>query len=250
MVVPAGTDWEWATRTGGTLSGEQRRKLTLALAREIPGLVATRIRRAAGRGPRGRLEFEGLRLPDSALARSAEEHARESLSVHLLEHSYRTYYFGRVLAELDRARYDDELVYVACLLHDLALEHPTPGRCFAVVGAERAVAFALADGAAAERADAVGAAIAAHITPGVAADLNDPGGFVSAGASVDVLGARIGDIDPTWLADLLVRHPRHGLGRHLRTAFGEEAKAVPRGRMALLLRAGFDQAVRLAPFSE
>lgn len=41
---------------------------------------------------------------------------------------------------------DEELAYVSSLLHDLQLEHPTSGRCFAVLGGERAERFALARG--------------------------------------------------------------------------------------------------------
>ncbi|MET7771351.1 HD domain-containing protein [Nocardia sp. NPDC005366] len=250
MDAPAGTDWEWATRTGGALSGAQRRHLAAALARAVPGLLAARATRAIGRTGAGRLEFEGLRIPDSALARAAELQARESLSIHVLEHSYRTYFFGRVLADLDGARVDDELVYVACLLHDLCLEQPTPGRCFAVSGGVAAVEFALREGVEPDRAATIGAAIAAHITPGVAADLNDPGGFVSAGASVDVIGSRIGELDRDWVDELLTRHPRHELKRHLIAAFDAEAKAVPHGRSKLLVTAGFNQMIRFAPFTE
>ncbi|WP_232839469.1 MULTISPECIES: HD domain-containing protein [Nocardia] len=250
MGAPADLDWEWATRTGGALSGAQRRRLAAALARAVPGLLAAKAASALGGRGKGRLEFEGLRVPDSGLAVAAERRARESLSTHMLEHSYRTYFFGRVLADLDGARFDDELVYVACLLHDLRLEQPTPGRCFAVTGAEAAVEFALREGTAPDRAEAIGAAIASHITPGVAADLGDPGGFVSAGASVDVIGARVGEFDREWIADLLTRHPRRELKRHLVAAFDAEAKAVPQGRTKLLVTAGFNQMVRVAPFGE
>lgn len=250
MAEVTGMDWEWAVRTGGALSGAQRRALRLALVREVPKLMADRARWAAGRGGRGRFDFAGFRAPDSELARAAEEFAREELSVALLEHSYRTYFFGRVLAEIDGARVDDELVYIACLLHDLTLERPTPGRCFAVTGGEGAAAFAVRSGAEPERARAIGAAIAAHVTPGVAADLGDAGGFVSAGASLDVIGSRVDEIDREWLADLLRRHPRHQLKKRLATAFREEATAMPKGRTALLLQAGFTTTVRLAPFTE
>ncbi|MEV0294481.1 HD domain-containing protein [Nocardia sp. NPDC050710] len=250
MGAPAGIDWEWATRTGGALTGHQRRQLAAELARAVPALLAGQAKRAIGRRGSGRLEFAGLRIPDSALARAAELEARESLSIHMLEHSYRTYFFGRVLADIDNARYDDELVYVACLLHDLQLEHPTPGRCFAVAGGERAAEFAVRVGAAPERAEAIGAAIAAHITPGVAEDLSDPGGFVSAGASVDVIGARIGELDAAWVDELLARHPRHDAKRHLIAAFRAEAAAVPQGRSKLLVSAGFNQMIRFAPFAE
>ncbi|WP_406239048.1 HD domain-containing protein [Nocardia sp. NBC_01009] len=248
--APAGIDWEWATRTGGTLSGAQHRQLAVELARTLPKLGGAQLKRVLGRHGTGRLEFAGLRVPDSKLAKAAETEARESLSIHLLEHSYRTYFFGRVLAELDSVRYDDELVYVACLLHDLQLESPTPGRCFAVAGGERAAAFAAREGADPERAQEIGAAIAAHITPGVANDLSDPGGFVSAGASVDVIGARFPELDPDWVAQLLQRHPRHDAKRHLIAAFKAEAEAVPKGRTALLNSVGFLQLVRMAPYSE
>ncbi|WP_028478370.1 HD domain-containing protein [Nocardia sp. CNY236] len=250
MAAPTGIDWEWATRTGGSLSKEQRRKLGLTIARTLPGDALNRARLALGRRGRGTLEFTGLRLPDSKLAVAAETEARETLTPHMLEHSFRTYYFGRVLADLDGATYDDELVYVSCLLHDLQLEHPTPGRCFAVTGAERAVAFALDAGADPARADAIGAAIAAHITPGVADDLTDPGGFVSAGARTDVIGARLSEFDRDWVAELLRRHPRHDFKRHALAAMENEAKAVPEGRIHFLVGAGFLTMIRRAQFAE
>lgn len=234
----------------GALTAAQRRRLLGAIAREVPRLLATRLAWAAGRSGPGRVEFAGLRVPDSRAAREAEELARAELSPPVLEHSFRTYLFGRALAGVDGVQPDDEIVYIACLLHDLTLEHPAPGRCFAVTGGERAREFALGAGLAPDRAEAVGAAVAAHITPGVAADLADPGGYVSAGAAVDALGARITDLDRAWVAELLRRHPRLAWKETAVAAFRAEAAAVPRGRTALLLRTGFTPTVRLAPFSE
>ncbi len=130
------------------------------------------------------------------------------LSPHTLEHSYRTYLFGLALATLDNVPVDHELVYVTSMLHDLNVEHPTPGRCFAVVGAERAEQFVLEHGAASERAAAIGSSIAGYMAVGAASNLGDPGGFVSAGALVDVAGIRMHELHPEWLDDVLRRHPR------------------------------------------
>ena len=66
------------------------------------------------------------------MARRAEEFVQQELSAHVLDHSYRAYCFGKVLAASNRAAVDGEVVYRAALLHDLHLEHPTPGGCFAV----------------------------------------------------------------------------------------------------------------------
>ncbi|WP_345499794.1 HD domain-containing protein [Nocardia callitridis] len=243
-------DWDWAIETGGALTSSQRRSLTLELVSAVPRLVAGRVRVALGRRGDGRVDFTDLRLPDSALAKAAEAEARECLTPHVLAHSYRTYFFGRALSELHDVPYDDELMYVASLLHDLKLEHPTPGRCFAVTGAERAVDLAAANGATPEQTRIVGAAIAAHLTLGVSDDLGDLG-FVSAGAGVDVFGAELADLDPAWVTDLLARHPRHHFKRHMIAAITQEAGAVAHGRTRWLITVGgFRQLVRFAPFAE
>ncbi|MGS2807435.1 phosphohydrolase [Nocardia sp. MW-W600-9] len=250
LTVTPALDWDWATHTGGNLTAAQRRALTAGLLRTAPALVPGRIRQALGRRGSGRLALAELRLPDTALARAAEAEARDQLSDTMLAHSYRTYFFARALAELDGVGYDDEIGYVASLLHDLKLETPTPGRCFAVVGGETANAFAVRHGAPAERAEAIGAAIAAHLNPDAAGNLGDPGGFVSAGASVDVLGRRLSDLDAGFVDDLLVRHPRQDFKRHLIACFTAEAAAVPDGRIHWLNGTGFLQLIKLAPFAE
>jgi hypothetical protein len=131
MSAPAGIDWDWATRTGGALSARQRRQLLTPLLRTVVRYPSARWRIALGRRGSGRLDLDALRWPDSQLARDAEAEAREALSPHVLEHSYRTYLFGLVLASIDTIRVDEELAYVSSLLHDLQLEHPTSGRCLA-----------------------------------------------------------------------------------------------------------------------
>ncbi|WP_026909734.1 phosphohydrolase [Patulibacter minatonensis] len=250
MGRPASMDWEWATRTGGTLSPRQRRQLLGPLLRLSASHTAGRLRVALGLRGSGGIDLEALRWPDSQLAKDAEAEAREVLSPHVLQHSCRTYVFGLVLAHLDGAAVDEELGFVSSILHDLHLEHPTPGRCFAVVGGERAERFAAEHGAAPERAALVGAAIAGHITAGANEDLADPAGFVSAGALMDVVGARVHQTDPAFMAEVLRRHPRLGFKRALGTCWPAEAAAVPGGRAAWLHRRGFGPLVRIAPFDE
>lgn len=251
MGAPEGIDWSWAVATGGALTRRQRRQLLTPLLRTVVGYSASRARLALGRRGAGGIDIDGMRWPDSKLARAAEEEARDTLSPDLLAHSYRTYLFALSLAAIEAVDVDEELCYTACLLHDLHLGHPTPGRCFAVVGGERAEGFALDHGEPPERAAAIGAAVAAHITVGAAEDLSDPGGFVSAGAFVDVSGSRIDELDSGWVDGLLTRYPRHEFKRHLRTYWADEAAAVPAGRARWLNRAAaFPLLIRLAPFPE
>lgn len=250
MGRPASMDWEWATRTGGAVSARQRRQMLAPLLRTTVRHTAGRLRMAAGRRGPGRLDLDALRWPDSQLARDAEAEASEVLTPHVLQHSYRTYLFALVLADLDGAPVDEELGFVSCLLHDLHLEHPTPGRCFAVVGGVRAERFAIDHGAAPDRAATIGAAVGGHITCGANEDLADPAGFVSAGALLDVAGVRFEQTDRAWMDDVLRRHPRLGFKRHLGACWAAESAAVPDGRAAWFARRGFGPLVRTAPFAE
>ncbi|WP_433677996.1 phosphohydrolase [Nocardia sp. CA-119907] len=250
MAAPAGLDWAWAQNTGGNLTSAQRRQLTGVMLAMLPGLVIDALRARTGYHGTAQFELADARLPDTELVREAEREARAVLSPTLLEHSYRTYWFARVLAAVDGADYDDELAYVSCLLHDLALEHPTPGCCFAVVGARRAIAIALAAGETPERAQDLGAAVAGHMTLGVSSDLSDPAGFVAAGTSLDLFGARLSELDPTWVRELLSLHPRLGFKHAAVQAIQAEKAAVPGGRTAWLASWGFELLITAAAFPE
>jgi hypothetical protein len=117
-------DWDWATRTGGNLSRREYRHLVGVIIRDLPTALAALVRYRMGKRGTGRTE---LVAPDSDLARRVEAFVGEALSPHVLAHSYRTYFLGKVLADRDGAVIDDELAYLTALLHDLHLEHPTPG---------------------------------------------------------------------------------------------------------------------------
>jgi HD superfamily phosphodiesterase len=64
------------------------------------------------------LDLDELKIPDSRLAKDATVEARDVLSPHVLRHSHRTYLFGLALAKAGRVTIDEELCYVAAMLHD------------------------------------------------------------------------------------------------------------------------------------
>lgn len=244
-------DWEWAKRTGGNLSPREYRYLVGVILRDLPTAFAALARYRLGKRGAGRTDLEQLPAPESTLARKVEAFVGEALSPHVLAHSYRTYFLGKVLAERDGVVVDDELAYVTALLHDLHLEHPTGGRCFAVTGGERSEKLLLEWGADATTAEKVAGAACGHATPGLDHDLGDPAGYVLAGSLADIAGRRLDEIDPAWLADLQRHYPRSGLKQHLVRTLRREAKAVPRGRIHLANRwANLPLLVRMAPYPE
>ena len=244
-------DWEWATRTGGNLSRQEHRYLVGVILRELPTALAALLRYRLGKRGTGRIELGDVAVPTSTLARRAEEFVQQELSPYVLEHSYRTYYLGRVLAASDGAEVDAEAVYLASLLHDLHLDHPTPGRCFAVTGAERTLSLLVEWGADQRTATTVAMAVCGHVTPGADHNLCDPAGFVLAGSLADIIGRRLDETDPAWLAELHQRYPRDGLKGLMAAALRGQGKAVPHGRIQLANRwAGLPLLVQTAPYRQ
>jgi hypothetical protein len=249
MRAPAGIDYEWAISTGGVLSSGQKRAMFAPLLRTVLRYPGLRTRLALGRRGTGGFDLDEVRLPDTQLAREAQELARENLKPFLLNHSYRVYLFGSALARLDGVEVDDEAVFVASMLHDLYLGNPAPGgECFAMFGAQHAEKFALDRNVAPERARRIGAEINGHLTVGGYENLADEGGFVGAGAVCDLLGLRLDELDAQWVSQVLERRPRLDFKRDLCEAWREECRSVPDGRAQWLARyAMVLTLVRIAP---
>lgn len=244
---------EWAHATSGNLRGADRLRFLAPILRTTATYTAERLRMRLGLRPAraGSLDLDRLVLPDTKLVADALHACRETLSPSMQNHSLRTFAFGLALANLDGVALDLESFYVASLLHDIALESPTPGRCFAVIGAERALAIAQRAGADDSKARAIAEGICMHITPGVGFERGPIGPMLSAGALVDLAGVRLWDLDPAFARAAEARHPRLAMKRHLVACWNAEARAVPDGRAAFIARwAAFGLFVKLAPYRE
>lgn len=241
---------QWARRTGGRLTSRERRRLFAAIALGQWENLAGRARLALGRLPAGaaNVDLETFTVPDSQFARDAEEACAEQ-PAELVNHSYRTWLFGRALAAVDGASPDVELFYGASLLHDYGLAEPTPGRDFTLAGAERALACAGTAGLDDSRAQEVADAICVHATPGVSPDRDGQVGcYLQWGAMVDVAGLRLCDVAPHNVAEITSRYPRADFKRQIVAMMRAEAAALPQGRFSLLVRCGVPLAVRMARF--
>ncbi len=243
----------WTRRSGGRLTGGERRRLLAAIAKGQAENLIGRAKLALGRLPAGArdVDVRSFEPPDSRLARDAEEACAEQPDS-IAEHSYRTWMFGLALAAVDHVELDRELFYCAALLHDYGIAEPVPGRDFTSGGAERAIACAAGAEVARERGETMADAICVHTTPGIRVDHDGPlGCYIQWGAMVDGAGLRIWDIAPANVQEVVRRHPRgRGFKRELASMMRAEAAAVPGGRFSLLVRCGVPLAVRLAPFDD
>jgi hypothetical protein len=151
------------------------------------------------------VDYDCLPFPRTDLALSAMRHARDIEPPAIFNHSMRSYLYGRFLGEEQGRRpdvdYDDELLFLGCVLHDAGLsdqgdsEHP-----FDIDGADHAARFLTDQGMADERVEIVWDAIALHLHPDIALRKRPEIALVSAGSGFD-LGPHGGHTLPTGYAD-------------------------------------------------
>ncbi len=63
----------------------------------------------------------GIPLADSAMCRRTTELAQECYEPYLFNHAMRTYLFGALVGRSQKMDFDMELLYLACILHDIGL---------------------------------------------------------------------------------------------------------------------------------
>jgi hypothetical protein len=127
-------------------------------------------------------------------------------------HCHRTYVWATLLAWCDNLRADPELLYVASMLHDLALtdQHrdANPMICFGARAGVLASEWTRERGWPEHRCATIGDAISLHLNSRVDAAHGPEARALQAGAALDVLGLRMWELDGTTLDAVHARYPR------------------------------------------
>jgi len=185
-----------------------------------------------------------LGLPQTPLAREVVELVTRTETPSIANHSIRTYLYARpvaahrgLVAERD---YDPELLFFACVLHDIGLtEDANKAQRFEVDGADFAAEFLARRGVGAAQVDTVWQAIALNTSLGIAERRGAVCALTLAGVSVD-FGVDAAFIPDATAAAIQSAYPRISIGRALADAVvaqarGNPAKAPPFSMPAQLL---------------
>jgi len=150
----------------------------------------------------------GIALVDSRMARLATELARDTSPEYLFNHAARTFLFGALIGNASNLKFDSEILYLACILHDLGLTERFAGPLsFEIQGAQAARAFLTDNGLSNDQANTVWDGIAMH--PFAMASFKQPEiALVSAGAGADVVGSDLEKIPESAKTAVLNAFPR------------------------------------------
>ena len=178
--------------------------------------------------------------PPTATAGLALEVARRWCSPALVNHCLRSWVWAKTLGESLGLTLDDELLYVAAMLHDLGVSEPFDAHRlpFESSGGAAAWTFAAGAGWAASRRDRVMEVIERHMWVSVD-PAEDPEGFLlETATSLDVAHANPEQWDASLRRDVTARLPRLGFGGEFDAAIGAQASRKPASTAARLHASG------------
>jgi HD superfamily phosphodiesterase len=103
----------------------------------------------------------GVSVPDTPLVGQALDYARRECEPYLLNHVVRSWLFAARIGQIQEIDYDEEVVAVGALLHDITLNDRFNGpRRFEVEGADLARAFSRQGGVDERRAQLIWVCVA------------------------------------------------------------------------------------------
>lgn len=171
-------------------------------------------------------------LPDSGTCTAALQLLFDVSPTFLANHCVRSYLFAREIAAAKGLRsdvdYDDEVVFLACILHDLGLTDYGDGdQRFEVEGADAAVRFLHTQGVADDRARTVWQSIALHTSLGLADRFGPEQAVSFLGISLDISGAERDSLSPGFADRVISAWPRHDLDYAIADAIARGVDANP-----------------------
>lgn len=247
----------WTRQTGGRISFRDRVALAGigagSLLASLPDLLAWRLG-LKRRFPAAQ-DLDALKVPDTAAARAAETLLAELTPPYMVNHSLRTYWFSRLIGHAAGHRFDDEILYIASLMHDLgfygryAVSTPQ-SECFTIRSAQAALdctAQAHWDPA---RRDRVAEAVTLNLNGHVPVERGMEAHLMMRGVLVDATGMHAWRIHPDNIDGVFRQLPMLDQKQQLWPAFCDEAAKHPccRGYFAAHYLQ-FGLMVRLSPWT-
>lgn len=187
--------------------------------------------------------------PDSKAAAAALEVCHQYTEPWLLNHSLRAYAWAAAYAADVDIAHDGELLYVAALLHDLALTPPFDSHTLPFEEASAHVAWVFAAGAGwgRVRRDRLAQVIVRHLGEDVPADEDPESHLLQVAVAADVSGRELDRFPERVRDDVVTRYPRLGFADAFLLRVEDQADRKPRCPAAELVRDGWSQRITANP---
>lgn len=170
----------------------------------------------------------GIQVPATPVVDRAMEYARQKCEPYLFNHVVRSWLFAARIGQLRNVEYDEEVVAVGTLLHDITLNTSFSGpRRFEVEGADLARTFAVDAGFDKRRAQLIWDSVALNSTPSIGLYKEAEVALCTAGICLDVVGLQYGVVPSNEMKTIVGAFPRLGMKSRMTRCFCCIAKSHP-----------------------
>ena len=245
-------DLRWGVETGGRVGDEDRLRYLELAARAQVAREAADIARSHDR--LRHVDLDDVEVPDTKLAYAAAAYSAKLSSLALLNHCFRCYHWGVLLALADGSYIrDEEMLFVAAMLHDLGVSETHRGTqdgidCFAVEGAICASAWLTDRGCIEPKGQIVADAIALHLNPVVEPASGETAFYLHAGAHCDIMGVRCAEIPDRLVRQVVSDNPAAGVEVEFADFIQRECLERPESRVGIFLAASGGNPPPLCPW--
>lgn len=186
------------------------------------------------------VKLSQLPVPGSPAATAAREVSAAYCPPALHNHSVRSYLWAAAYGIEHGIAFDEELLYVAAVLHDMGLVAEFDSHTVPFEEAGGHVAWVLAAGAGwpAERRERVAQVIERHMWASVDVAEDPEGHLLELSTGMEISGRRVEEIPAELRAEVLAAYPRLGLAAEFTACLQDQARRKPDGRAAALVGAG------------
>jgi hypothetical protein len=187
------------------------------------------------------VQLDDITPPDTRAARAANDFAATYYSESLLNHCVRSWLWAVGFTRLEgRDGVDDELLYVAALLHDIGIVEAFDNHSLAFEDAGGHVAVALTTGAGwpRERRIRVHEVIERHMWPSVDPAQDVEGYLLEIATALDISGARPDALPLSFQDEVLAAYPRLALAAEFGACVTDQARRKPQTSSARIVNGG------------
>ena len=231
---------EWLAQTGGRLTIPQALALSAQGFAQSAHERVSRHRSDSDESSRHGARMAVARKELAVVLDTLRDRVVERQGHALLNHACRTYVLGAALLsdELFR-RVNHTAAAVAALTHDDGLLHPsTGGNCFTADSAVEADAMIVRMRVSPGSLEAARAAVISHFQPRLPAQAGADAQLIALGASADVMGFGLRNVDPGLTREVWQEWPDVNFLAHVKELLKGERTRAPRTRPGVLARSG------------
>jgi hypothetical protein len=187
--------------------------------------------------------------PTTPAAIAAREVTTRYASPALANHAVRSYVWGVAYAHLFEIEFDDELFYVAAMLHDLGLEEPFDSYRlpFEDAGGELGWVFAAGAGWDPARRERVAQVVVRHMWDEVDPRQDPEGHLLERATTLDISGGRAELWPADFVGEVLSTYPRLDLRERFVRCFEDQAARKPHSRAADAVKNGIADRMARSP---